>query len=510
MNDPQDPQARSLVASVVAWHNRHLLARRITPAAVQGIGVVALPFAAADQIAGKAGLRRLFKERFIAGMSPRRVAQWALRHGQYDSPLAPGAPQRDVPVDPPRQVDVPAGSVAMRFVTTAAIEAGGRRTRVLLGAAPAGRPAAVLGARLHSPGRCAAALALCVGVVLLAYLLLKHAPNAGATPEPVAVAQQGTVAFEAASMLAIDGESGPTPHADLRRVPAVITPSVTASATDTFNHTFSDTASGQGTDTSTDARADARADTSTDTSTDTSADTSTSATAAHSMSLDPSSSAISVPPAAHAERARADRPASAPSVPPREAHGPPAARAMAEVAPAALPAQPGPSMLAPPSAALSRAVPAPQFSASRAGQPIRPWLSESQKRAARDESARMRAALARSEVGRPVTPAPRRTLAIESATDVPAPAAPAPRPAVLPSFALVTPVTPRRANAEAALKKLDALARQMPTTPDMRVELMKVPQAWRAVWWPFAARADAERARRRLQMRGVPAEVLEF
>lgn len=501
MNDPQDPQARSLVASVVAWHNRHLLARRITPAAVQGIGVVALPFAAADQIAGKAGLRRLFKERFIAGMSPRRVAQWALRHGQYDSPLAPGAPQRDVPVDPPRQVDVPAGSVAMRFVTTAAIEAGGRRTRVLLGAAPAGRPAAVLGARLHSPGRCAAALALCVGVVLLAYLLLKHAPNAGATPEPVAVAQQGTVAFEAASMLAIDGESGPTPHADLRRVPAVITPSVTASATDTFNHTFSDTASGQGTDTSTDARADARADTSTDTS----ADTSTSATAAHSMSLDPSSSAISVPPAAHAERARADRPASAPSVPPREAHGPPAARAMAEVAPAALPAQPGASMLAPPSAALSRAVPAPQFSASRAGQPIRPWLSESQKRAARDESARMRAALARSEVGRPVTPAPRRTLAIESATDVPAP-----RPAVLPSFALVTPVTPRRANAEAALKKLDALARQMPTTPDMRVELMKVPQAWRAVWWPFAARADAERARRRLQMRGVPAEVLEF
>ena len=66
----------------------------------------------------------------------------------------------------------------------------------------------------------------------------------------------------------------------------------------------------------------------------------------------------------------------------------------------------------------------------------------------------MRAALARSEVGRPVTPAPRRTLAIESATDVPAPAAPAPRPAVLPSFALVTPVTPRRANAEAALAHL--------------------------------------------------------
>ena len=501
MNDPQDPQARSLVASVVAWHNRHLLARRITPAAVQGIGVVALPFAAADRIAGKAGPRRLFKERFIAGMSPRRVAQWALRHGQYDSPLAPSAPQRDVPVDPPRQVDVPAGRVAMRFVTTAAIEAGGRRTRVLLGAAPAGRPAAVLGARLHSPGRCAAALALCVGVVLSAYLLLKQAPNAGATPEPVAVAQQGTAAFEAAPMLAIDGESGPTPHADLRRVPAVITPSVTASATDTFNHTFSDTASGQSTDTSTDARADARVDASTDTS----ADTSTSATAAHSMSLDPSSSAISIPPAAHAERARADRPASAPSVPPREAHGPPADRAMAEVAPAALPAQPGASRLAPPSAALSRAVPAPGFSASRAGQPIRPLLSESQKLAARDESARMRAALARSEVGRPVTPAPRRTLAIESATDVPAP-----RPGVLPSFALVTPVTPRRANAEAALKKLDALARQMPTTPDMRVELMKVPQAWRAVWWPFAARADAERARRRLQMRGVPVEVLEF
>ena len=183
---------------------------------------------------------------------------------------------------------------------------------------------------------------------------------------------------------------------------------------------------------------------------------------------------------------------------------------MAEVASAALPAQPGALVLAPPSAALSRAVPAPQFSASRAGQPIRPLLSESQKLAARDESARMRAALARSELGRPVTPAPRRTLSIESPTAVPAPAASAPRSAVLPSFALVTPVTQRRADAEAALKKLDALARQMQTTPVTRVELMKVPQAWRAAWWPFAARADAERARQRLQTRGVPVEVLEF
>ena len=36
------------VAHVVAWHNRHPLARRITPAQVQGLGYVDLPYSAHD------------------------------------------------------------------------------------------------------------------------------------------------------------------------------------------------------------------------------------------------------------------------------------------------------------------------------------------------------------------------------------------------------------------------------------------------------------------------------
>lgn len=50
MSAPPIPQA---VAHVVAWHNRHPLAQRITPAMVRGVGVVALPFVV-ERLAGAA------------------------------------------------------------------------------------------------------------------------------------------------------------------------------------------------------------------------------------------------------------------------------------------------------------------------------------------------------------------------------------------------------------------------------------------------------------------------
>ena len=40
------PRLHELTARVVAWHNRHPLAQRITPAQVQAMGWVDLPFAA--------------------------------------------------------------------------------------------------------------------------------------------------------------------------------------------------------------------------------------------------------------------------------------------------------------------------------------------------------------------------------------------------------------------------------------------------------------------------------
>lgn len=507
MNAPQDPPARHLIASAVAWHNRHLLARRITPAEVQGIGVVVLPFGAADATSAKARPRRLYTEKVIRGVSLRRLARWVLRHGQSDSPLAPDAPRRDVPVDPSRQVA--AAAVVARYVATAAIEAGGRRTRVLLGSGPPGRPVAVLGSRLYSPVRRAVAVAafgLGVAGALSAHVWAGRAVSGVDELPRIAAAEAVTPASgAAASPVDRAPDSAADPHlaasATMRRVPAVISP-VHA-----------------GSDAHTDSAAQGAA---------------AAPIAMEPMEpmnpLDPTN-VVGVPRASGrqgASGAQAARSNSQSASPPtRPASG--ATNAAAAVRRAPVPADERAG--ATPSAGATRAntlaaasSPATAAIASaedrvgpaRAVQPIRPLLTESQKLAARNESARMRAALALAEFGKPLKSTTARGSSVPAATVVakaaadPLPAGASTRSSALPAFALVTPSTARRADAEVALKQLEGLARQMQQTPETRVELMGKPQSWRAVWWPFAARADAERAQRRLQTRGIPVEVLEF
>lgn len=184
-----------LVARVVAWHNRHPLARRITAAQVQGVGVVVLPFIApgwatpappqppteatgatlreralAETQAGVGAVvgnavvaalpqpvpskaqrhrwRAAFSEDFIAPLKPRRVARFARGHAGLESPPASAWPRREVLVDAALLAgqDAP----AWLYLHTAAVEVGSRRIRLLLSETA---PGLAIGPRLWSAQR---------------------------------------------------------------------------------------------------------------------------------------------------------------------------------------------------------------------------------------------------------------------------------------------------------------------------------------------------------------------
>jgi hypothetical protein len=97
----QPSPRRQVAAQVVAWHNRHPLARRISRRHLGGYGVVSLPFSpAVDDPAGQGGARYpMFDDlSLIPGLSRSKVVAMALAHGWEERP-APGEwPLREVPV----------------------------------------------------------------------------------------------------------------------------------------------------------------------------------------------------------------------------------------------------------------------------------------------------------------------------------------------------------------------------------------------------------------------------
>lgn len=224
----KDLSLHALSAHVVAWHNRHPLARRITAAQVQSVGYVVLPFVAEPATSGsapvvvqppaaaavdtpggtslreramaraqggeappgltpaaappvppspvaqppstpsEAALTPAFSEDFIAPLRPSQVARWAAVHG-----VALAVPRTDAPV---RQVmaqgAVDAARLRPLWVLTAQVETGttgtGARTRVLVGA---GDTPSVLGRRLWSRPRIAGLLLLVVALLGAAVFL---------------------------------------------------------------------------------------------------------------------------------------------------------------------------------------------------------------------------------------------------------------------------------------------------------------------------------------------------
>jgi hypothetical protein len=198
-----------LATDVVAWHNRHPLARHISLQHVHSLGYVMLPFVDAASVRGATGaaakpahtvagvdeplppeaatgslreramaraqleaqgaaampddappspaapaaVRPAFDEDFIPPHSAKAARRWAARQA-----VAQSTPRGDVQVRKVRpESGVAEGELFQRWLLTAQIEVGRARTRVLVG--PGKRPA-VLGRRLISPGRTLALFAL--------------------------------------------------------------------------------------------------------------------------------------------------------------------------------------------------------------------------------------------------------------------------------------------------------------------------------------------------------------
>jgi hypothetical protein len=238
---------QAVAARVVAWHNRHPLARPITAAHVYSIGYVALPFrtatvaepaadappagaqdggslrerAMARAMQGESGgeppapppprpaaeaLQGAFSEDFIAPLKQAQVARWAARHGRTLAERPEQAPLREVLED--ARLAKPPHAVTL-YVLTAAVEIGKRRTRVLVGG---GHEPQILGRRLWDWPRLGALLgvaALVVGGAALGVALFRgHGTAADAMPS---VSQSASAADEAASASASAAASAPAP-----------------------------------------------------------------------------------------------------------------------------------------------------------------------------------------------------------------------------------------------------------------------------------------------------------
>lgn len=264
MEDLRPDSLQTVAARVVAWHNRHPLARRITAEQVQSVGYVALPYlppaasatatappkatageaeapagaslreraqARAKQAAGKAAeapapakasraqrsLKAAFTEDFIAPLSPRRVARWAARHGvPLDQPPR-GAPLRQV--EPDAAWAAQARELQTLYVLTAMVESRGKRVRMLLSPSA---DMAVLGKHLWSPPRLAAGAVAALGGLAsmgLALALLWQEPP---TPAPMAAGRTGSVTEESTARV--------EPPASVASLPSIKPPSMRAAA----------------------------------------------------------------------------------------------------------------------------------------------------------------------------------------------------------------------------------------------------------------------------------------
>lgn len=189
-----------LAARVVAWHNRHPLARRITPSQVGGIGAVGLPFALREPDPDGAqpaqtpadALRPIFDRGWMFGADPRRLDDFAVRHGAYPLDDAAHWPWRHIDANVARAHAADAEGLegrTARHLLTAVIDADGGRVRVLVGPQADLSKAAVFGRRIFSRPRLGAAGGLLAAVAgTLAAVVVGLADGDVPTPQLAAAA----------------------------------------------------------------------------------------------------------------------------------------------------------------------------------------------------------------------------------------------------------------------------------------------------------------------------------
>ena len=516
MDNPRlDPRA----ARVVAWHNRHPLARRITAAQVQGIGTVAVPFFTPDDTAPS------------VAPGPGQLAAAAIGQAQASAAasLAHGPETEAEGVSLRERAAARAKQAAERTAGTG--DGDGDDTLVADPAQPAGAavpyaaptltPAAVAaaGAAAAKPGRLRAAFIedfiAPISRRAAARFIARHgvalaAPPAGEPVREVAVAKAspgeavvllyaGTAAIEDGTrrvrVLLAPGATGPVlgPRLYDRRLIAALCVTLLSVA------------------------------------------------AAAGLALRPVAQAPAEP-AAMAAAMSAPAPAPAPAsalpapAPAATPHEPPAAVAAPAPAPAPAPlasAAPVPEVPTPASAPAHATPPVhakeharPPASAPAAPAPRRdrrPPLDDAAKAAARQAVADLRASLPPAPV-HAATPA-------QAHASGPAPAPPvapatASKQATLPAAAHAAPAVPaagqplfaltsRVLRTEAESEQLATAARALLAQPagkakPLHVELMAAGADWRVVAWPFSSAAEAERARALLASRGLRVQVVGF
>ena len=526
----------AVAARLVAWHNRHPLARRIGASHIHAIGYVALPFVAPGaaapavqevtpgELAGTAeggsvseravafarqheaarsaeslpapgaatapfnplaALQPDFSETFIDTLQARTVARFALEVG-VPLPRAPTDGRvRQVRADGSQ----PGRAAASVYLLTAVIETGTRKSRVLLGA---GLLAPVLGPRIFSTPRVAGVTVLLTALLaLVALTLWLLLPGDAPRAAPVVAAPAAAPAADAAASAAA------------AVVAAQAAVAASAAAADNASAALV-------------AQAPA-----------------SSATAAQAADEEvvpvvPVVPVVQVPPTA------SDAPgAAAPLAAPR-LERPAAVRAVPAAATAALsPDATGPATGP---AAASAPASAPRASARAKRGPlqiglpsIRPQISEedmAKARAARQaHTASTPAPTAQAGAGQPAAveqplPAPQSTAAAARSTPAPNPAAapateprlaatPTATPAAPTAFALTTRMLRTRAEADQVRVAMRALLQTL-GAKDVKVDVLSQGDDWRVVGMPFARRADADKARALLVSRGMRVEVVGF
>jgi hypothetical protein len=262
-----------LAEQIVAWHNRHPLARRIAVGDVHTVGVVALPFvrasaeagglvepvltdavtfdelaaaprpsaagALAQRLRGLARTLRLpgrqartqwraFSERFLPGLSPRRVERFALAHGFMEPPATPETrPWRVIVIDE-ALASAHSGWPFEIYLMTAGIDRGSKRTRVLAGR---GIPSEIIGRRLWDPRRLGAAAVLLLVLGGGSAWLLRPKAVVEVPPEaPPAAAAASAPASAAASSPAVAASAPDLPASPVTSAASAVDPAASAAS----------------------------------------------------------------------------------------------------------------------------------------------------------------------------------------------------------------------------------------------------------------------------------------
>lgn len=554
-----------VIARVVAWHNRHPLARRITAEQVNDIGVVALPFVTtAERSSGplpaeliaprevvepsfapptldevlessdiesakplaaasdpsltehamarsseaapespfaapsaaarpwamldprrwlraivrllwpgsRAGFQRIFNEDFMPPLSPAKVARWALLHGNTTRPGGADWPLRKIAADAAMRdlaLANPGVEPLTLYLITAAVDTPSGRLRLLLGRSGLGSVPPVIGPRALSRLR----MSLAGLLAAVAVALIGWGGYSGQEQAPVSVAASGVIA---GANPASQASSKPAPIQ--LQIDAVPAPEVVAAAPQR-----------------------------------------------------PASAVLAAPstPLAQAVQRAASAPVIAATAAPASSTAASASTApIKAAAPGARDKQPTPAKL-PPSLALG-----PHPSLFDAPQSInemavalhnKSWIPESVKQAALLEGRRLRAEAAEAAAQPASAPAAdplpaadpsdaKASPALEvkpAASAVQAkPAASGVKAAGPRYYALVTKPSLSKMEAQARMILLRAAAANAIAPRGSRIELLHTQGGWQAVWWPFAKREDAERARHLLTVRGVLVQLVEF